>query len=252
MDAKISVSAVSYLNTVPFTYGLRQPSVSNYINLILNHPAECARRVEMRESKVGLVPVAALAFLPNHIIISDFCIGTNGEVRTVSLLSNSPLNEIKTIYLDSESKTSVQLVKVLAQKFWGKEFLWQPAIDARQKVGTNEGIVAIGDKVFKLEKEYDYNYDLAKEWKKMTGLPFVFAVWVSNGELPKYFIDSFNTALKFGVNNLDAALENYHLNGITKKEAKEYLTQNISYNFDAKKREAMDLFLTFGRSIAPG
>ncbi len=254
MRARLNVSAVSYLNTVPFVYGLRQPMVCDSINLSLDYPAECANRLRNGNADLGLVPAAILNDSKDYRIIGDFCIGANGKVRTVALFSNSPLEKIERIYLDFESRTSVLLVKVLANEFWNKSFEWvstNPSFSHRNLL-NNEGFVAIGDKVFGLEGEFKFIYDLSEEWKRMTGLPFVFAVWVANKTIGKQFTLLFNKALEHGVLHIPEALKESSWQGLLYNESLRYLTNNISYSLNNDKLTALKLFLKLGKKVAPG
>lgn len=254
MSALLRVSAVSYLNTAPFVYGLQQTPIASSIKLSLDFPAECSRKLLADDVDIGLVPVATLLDMPHYNIVSDYCLGTLGKVRTVSLLSNSPLENIETIFLDFQSRTSNLLVKILAKDLWNKEFQWvstetTPSI---ANIQLKQGIIAIGDKVFEFENSFVYNYDLATEWKKFTSLPFVFAVWAANKQVPNGFSETFGSALKFGVENIPLAIQSYSNTKLNPEEAYNYLTNNISYSLDQQKRKALELFLKFGSSLAPG
>src|SRR5450759_4990834 len=121
---KIRISAVKYANTYPFIYGLIESGFDKKAILETDHPADCAAKLISGKVDIGLIPVAALPLLKEHHIISDFCIGAIGNVRTVLLLSNCPFDEIETILLDYRSRSSVNLTKVLAKNSWKKEFKW--------------------------------------------------------------------------------------------------------------------------------
>ena len=121
---KIRISAVKYANTYPFIYGLMESGFDKKVILETDHPADCAAKLISGKVDIGLIPVATLPLLKEYHIISDYCIGANGNVRTVMLLSNCPFDEIETIYLDYRSRSSVNLSKVLAKNFWKREFRW--------------------------------------------------------------------------------------------------------------------------------
>lgn len=245
-EKKIRISAVSYLNTIPFIYGIENSKVSDEIDLSLDMPSDCAQKLLNGEVDLGLVPVAILPQMKQYHIISDYCIGAEGVVDSVALYSDVPLNEIENIYLDYQSKTSITLVQVLADKHWDISPNWKKATAGFENEikGTTAGVI-IGDRTFNLSKAYKYKYDLAEEWFKFTGLPFVFACWVSNKELPEAFITQFNKALESGVNNIDEAVAEYDQNSIQKKQLTTYLTEHISYPLDNEKRKAIDKFLGF-------
>jgi chorismate dehydratase len=243
---KIRISAVKYANTYPFIYGLKKSGFEKRVILETDHPADCASKLISRRVDIGLIPVAALPLLKEYHIISDYCIGANGNVRTVMLLSNCPFNEIRNIYLDYRSRSSINLTKVLAKNSWKKEFKWintSKTFDFRN-IGLQEATVLIGDQCFEYENNFKYKIDLAMEWKKFSGLPFVFATWTSNKQLDNDFIQEFNTALSVGVKNIDSVVAEFGKSGaITGEILKSYLLENIDYNLNEEKKAGLKLFL---------
>jgi chorismate dehydratase len=243
---KIRISAVRYANTYPFIWGLRESGFDKRVILETDHPAECAAKLISGKADIGLIPVAALPLIKSYNIISDYCIGANGKVRTVMLLSNCPFGSIKAINLDYRSKSSVNLTRVLAKNMWKKEFRWinTSEIFDFENIGIDEAVVLIGDQCFEFENSFKYKLDLAEEWKKQTGLPFVFACWTANRNIEKEFINEFNAALKSGVDNIEKVAKAYGTTGaIGEEELRDYLTNNIDYIFDDEKKKGMNLFL---------
>lgn len=243
----LKISAVSYLNTLPFVYGIKYSGELADYDLQLDVPAECARKFIKKQVDFALVPVAALKKMKNYWMIDEYCIGSNGKVRTVALLSKVPLDKINRVYLDFHSLTSVNLVKILAKHHWKISPQWVKLDEMTQyNLLRLESLVAIGDKVFLLEDEFEYIYDLAAEWKKFNGLPFVFACWVVQKGVKEEKIKRFIRALEWGVSRKQLAIE-YLFD--TKKfpcvDIKEYLEKNIDFIFDAPKRKAFDLFLNY-------
>lgn len=248
VDKTINISAVSYANTYPFLYGLLHKMSADVINISLDVPSECAQKLCEGKVDIGLIPVAKINDVPNATIISEYCIGAVGAVKTVLLMSQVPLEEIHEVFLDSESRTSVNLVKVLAKHYWKKNWQWQQAPKTFPIANMHQSIVLIGDKTSQHRKDYPYIYDLAEIWFEFTRKPFVFAVWVANTKLPDKFIKSFNSALSFGLYNIDSALDVYAQDS-QREELKDYLTNYISYDLDLKKKEGMDLFLKYLKTL---
>lgn len=243
---KIRISAVRYANTYPFIYGLTESGFDKKSVLETDHPSDCAAKVISGRSDLGLIPVAAIPYVGEPHIIGDYCIGTNGKVRTVQLMSNSIFEDIKEIYLDYRSRTSVNLIKVIAGNYWKKDFTWTSTSEGFdfKSIKSSEAVVLIGDQCFELEGFYRYKWDLGEEWKKFSGLPFVFACWVSNKPLQSDFVNEFNNALKLGVKNIDLVTERYGKSGpITGSELRKYLTENIDFSLNNEKKKAMNLFL---------
>ncbi|MBU8893928.1 MAG: menaquinone biosynthesis protein [Bacteroidales bacterium] len=245
--SKIRISAVSYINTLPFIYGIENSGILNQIELTKDIPSLCAQKLLENKVDLGLVPVAVIPKLTNHEIVSDFCIGASGPVRSVILGSNCPLDEIKTIYLDYHSRSSVMLTRILARHFWNINVNWADTTDGfENRIKENEAGVIIGDKALTAEKKFPFVYDLAEEWIKFTNLPFVFAAWVANKKLSESFINDFNAALSYGTKHIDDMVNSTIFSDIPKHiDPKEYLIKNIDYYLDDKKTEGMKLFLKY-------
>lgn len=240
----IKISAVSYLNTKPFLHGLYISSVKNKIKLTQDTPAQSAQKLLTGEIDIGLVPIAVIPQLKNPQIVSPFCIGANGKVKTVCLFSEVPLEEINTIYLDYQSRTSVLLVQLLMKEYWKKNVTFLPALEGYENsIKNNIAAVIIGDRAIANLGKYAYEYDLAEAWKQYTDLPFVFAAWVSNKEIELDFLDDFNAALQIGWSNRSQLLEQYKNYNSPYFSVKEYWSSNIQYELDSDKKQALELFL---------
>lgn len=243
---KVKISIVSYSNTLPFLYGLRQSDLINDIDLQLDIPSKCAEKLLTNQVDIGLVPVAILPQLPEYYILSDFCIGANKKVNSVILVSDVPLEEIDTILLDYQSKTSINLVQVLAKEYWKISPKFKHAtVGFENNINGKTAAVIIGDRTFNLSKPYQYIYDLAEEWYKFTGLPFAFACWVANKPISPEFVEKLNQALVFGVNHIQEAIKLSNNNGITFDQLQNYLTNDISYELTNDKRKSIQLFLDY-------
>lgn len=245
-NKKINVSVVSYLNSQPFVYGLQHSNISNDINLQLDIPAVCAKKLIEGTVDIGLIPVAIIPKLKEYYIISDYCIGAVGKVSSVMLYSNVPLKKIKGILLDYQSRTSVALVKILALYFWEINPIWlETSIDYEDKINDETAAVIIGDRTFGLEKKYAYVYDLAEEWQNYTQLPFVFACWVANKKTSPIFLNKFNNALKKGLDNRAQLIEELTRKSNYSIDVDTYLYENISYSYNLEKQKALALFLSY-------
>ncbi|MCX6335230.1 MAG: menaquinone biosynthesis protein [Bacteroidia bacterium] len=246
LSPKVRISAVRYANTYPFMYGLTETGFDKKVILSTDHPADCARKLINNEVDIGLIPVAALPMVKNYHIITDYCLGAYGKVRTVMLLGNSPLEKVRKINLDYRSRSSVSLARILAKNAWKKEFIWNDTDEAFDfiHIPDDEAVVRIGDQCFETEDRYKFKIDLAEEWFKFTGLPFAFACWTANRKLEKEFIKEFNEALKFGVSNIHAVVEKYGKTGVIRGEdLRIYLTENMNFDLNDDKRKAIKLFL---------
>jgi chorismate dehydratase len=238
---KVRVGAVSYLNTKPLVYGFEQGMMSDEIDLITDYPSRIATMLLNDEIDVGLVPVTIIHELKHHYLISDFGIACDGEVASVGLFSDVPLSKIEKILLDYQSLASVELLKVLINEYWkiDPEIEMTSANYLKNIKATTAGLV-IGDRAFEQRKISPYVFDLGFEWKKFTGLPFVFAAWISNKELGRSFIESFNKANLTGLQNIDHIVAQ---NSFTSFDLKAYYSSYIRYFLDDNKKRGMNFFL---------
>jgi chorismate dehydratase len=242
VDRKIRIGAVSYLNTKPLIYGLKDGHINNEMELVMDYPAKIAQMLLEDEIDIGLVPVAIIPKLKKHFILTDYCIGCYGAVSSVSIFAENPIEELTTILLDYQSRTSVMLAKILVKHYWKLNIEWvnTNGEDYRDQIKGSVGGLVIGDRAFQQQKVSPFVYDLGEAWKKHTGLPFVFAAWVSNKEIPVTFINEFNRTMAFGLNHLEQIVADNKRDDVNLME---YYTKNIHYNLDENKRKGLALFL---------
>ncbi len=241
MERKIRVGAVSYLNTKPLIYGFESGMMKDEIDLLVDYPSRIATMLINDEIDAGLVPVSIIPEIKEHYIISDYCISCDGEVGSVGLFSDVSLSKIKKILLDYQSRTSVELLKILIKDYWKIDPIIEMAsYDYQSEIkGSTAGLV-IGDRAFKQRKFSPYIFDLGLEWKNFTGLPFVFAAWVSNKKLRESFLESFNNANLIGLQNIDEVIR---LNATDLVDLNLYYNQYIKYQLNAVKKNVMYGFL---------
>jgi chorismate dehydratase len=224
---KVRLSAVSYLNTKPFLYGIFKHKISLDLDIQLDIPSVCAEKLQRGEADIALVPVAIIPYLSHPKIVTDYCIATRGKVRTVCLFGESPIETWDNLYLDFHSRSSVQMTKMLLEKHWRTQpNLLQSQEGYIDKIKGTTGGLVIGDRTFSLHERF----------------PYVFAAWVTNGDLPKDFLSEFNEALSIGLDSIPQLVslmpdEYAHFN------LSNYFTENIQYQWDASKEESMTFFL---------
>lgn len=231
-------------------YGLKKSILAKEIELSLDIPSKVAAKLAFNLADVGLIPVAGLEDLDDYQIISNYCIGSIGKVKTVVLASDVPLDEIETVLMDYQSRSSVLLAKVLAKFYWKKSFNWENTCNDFQNVsiqGKTAGIV-IGDRVFDIENKFRYIYDLSEEWYNFTHLPFVFAVWAANSKISEFFEMAFNSALAFGIENMSEIVRMEQSN-YKNVDIADYFNRNISFEFDEAKKAGMKKFLELAQKL---
>ncbi|MBS1574261.1 MAG: menaquinone biosynthesis protein [Bacteroidetes bacterium] len=241
---KIKVGIVSYLNTRPLIYGLQEPPLSHQLELIEAYPSRLADMLVNDEIDLGLIPVAAIPKLKEYHIVGDYCIGAEGEVASVCLFSEVPVEKIEKIYLDYQSRSSVALLKWLIKEYWGihPELIETADENYIHEIkGKSAGLV-IGDRALRQRKVSTFMYDLGAEWRFVTGLPFVFAAWVANKALPTDFEPAFNVANSLGLKHIDEIVARHPFPDY---DLKKYYSFHISYKLDERKRKGMELFLSY-------
>ncbi|MBL0358733.1 MAG: menaquinone biosynthesis protein [Chitinophagaceae bacterium] len=244
---KIKVGAVSYLNTKPLIYGFEKGMMQDELDLLIDYPSKIAQSLLDNTIDIGLVPVAIIPEMEQHYIIGDYCIAADGEVASVCLFSQVPLQEITKVLLDYESRTSVMLVQYLIKEYWKIHPVFQnTGTDFINEIKGSTAAVVIGDRALLQRKVFPYVYDLAAAWKAHTGLPFVFAAWVSNKPMPEQFIADFNKANEYGFEHLDEVLK---ANPFDAFDLEQYYTHFIQYRLDDSKRKGLQLFLNWCSQI---
>jgi len=248
LERKIRIGAVSYLNTKPLLYGLEHGQMSNEVELVLDYPANLVRLLQSNQIDIGLIPVGALPSLGDYHIISDYCIGTEGEVASVAVFSEVPMEEIDTVLLDYQSRTSVMLCKILFEKHWKKKVQFIDAKDESyiDNIRGNVAGLVIGYRALKIRDKFKFKFDLGLAWKEMTGLPFVFAVWVRKKEISGEFIPLFNEANGMGLSKINLIIDH---NNESSYPMDMYFRKNISYRLTEGMRESMSLYLSFLKNI---
>lgn len=234
---------MSYLNTKPLVYGFEKGQMAEQTELVFEYPAKVAAMLLNDEIDVGLIPVAVIPKLSEYHIISRYCIGASASVASVCLFCEVPLAEITHILVDYQSRTSAALLKILLKHHWKIEPELINTQDGYQSgiTGTTAGLV-IGDRALQQRNTSTFIYDLADEWRAFTGLPFLFAAWVSNKELDNDFTEQFDRTTGEGLQHIDEIVA---ANASPHYDLKKYYTINIDYHLDEQKEQALSLFMQY-------
>jgi len=249
LDRKIRVGAVSYLNTKPLLYGILQSAVMDEIDLIIEYPARIAAMLLEDRIDIGLVPVAIIPELKEYHINGNYCIGSNGAVASVCLFSEIPIERVEKVLLDYQSRTSVELARILLKEYWKTApELVEAGKDIRDQIRGTTAAVIIGDRALEQRQTSPYVYDLAEAWKDLTGLPFVFAAWISNKPLDPAFIARFDEANRRGIGQIDNVVAE---NPYSVFDLHDYFTDFLDYKLDDLKRQGLKKFLSYLPISAP-
>jgi len=277
---KPRISVVQYLNTAPLVWGMLHGAERGRFDLEFTTPARCADAVARGQADVGIVPSIEVPRIEGAEIVSGVSIASKGLVKSVLLLSKVPMEEIRSVAMDNSSRTSAALVTVLLRRFYGLDFQSAPADpQLEQMLKRADAALLIGDPALtfllklegsrserqelkvegrRLKSEEPYPdsptfatrptdilvYDLAAEWKKFTGLPFVFAVWAGRPEAGlAEFARDFQESRDQGLRHLDAIASEWAPRlQLAESALKLYLAENINYDLDEENLEGLRLF----------
>src|SRR3984893_11769376 len=176
--SRLRISAISYLNTAPLMWDFEQGKAGGAFDISYTLPSDCARALAEGTADIGIIPAAAYAEIPGLQVLPDVAIASRRAVRSILLVSKVPVEKIRTVALDTSSMTSVALTKILFEKWLGGgPAFTSMAPDLHQMLAPHDGGLLIGDPALKVDRARYHTLDLAEEWIRHTGKPFVFAFW---------------------------------------------------------------------------
>jgi chorismate dehydratase len=248
---RLRVCAVSFLNTCPLVWGLQYGPQKDLFDLSFEIPSVCADRLAAGTVDIGLVPVIeakrqGLEFAP------DLGIACNGPVRSILLVSHVPAPEIRTIAVDCSSRTSVALTElVLRERFGVAPQLSPHGPQLAAMLETSDAGLLIGDSALRFHPdELPYHvYDLGQEWKWMTGLPMVFAVWAARpGVIDPAVVSVLRASYDFGRESMEEIIHQESLRrGFSDELVRQYLTHYIHFELTLDFHRGMERFLESAR-----
>jgi len=256
---RLRISAISYLNTAPLMWDFEQGEAARDFDISYTLPSTCARALAGGTADIGIIPAAAYAEIPGLQVLPEVAIASRRAVRSILLVSKVPVDKVRKVALDTSSMTSVALTKVLFEKWLGGGRTFTAmAPDIEQMLAGHDAGLLIGDPALKIDRRRYHTLDLAEEWIRHTGKPFVFAFWaVRRAALPEAS-PSLDLPAVFQ-NSRDHGLEASSLNQIAHEwaprldisdaDVRNYLTQNIHYHLDAGCLEGLQLFYRYAAEI---
>jgi chorismate dehydratase len=245
----LKISVVQYLNSVPLIWGMLHGRQQGVHELQFATPAHCADAVRDGRVDIGIIPVIEYHRMDDMQIIAGISIASKSRVRSVLLLSKLPIEKIQSVAVDTSSRTSVAFLRILLGKFYSRTANMLPAAPRPEEMMKRaDAALVIGDPALTYRGSARV-YDLAAEWKKFTGLPFVFAFWAGHRDknLSKWRKD-FEESREFGLAHVDDIAAEYALKlNMEPAEVKVYLTENIDYSLDEENCRGLRLFFKLAR-----
>ena len=255
----LSISAISYLNTAPLMWDFEHGEAGRDFDISYTLPSACARALAAGTADIGIIPAAAYTQVPGLMILPGVAIASRRPVRSILLVSKVPVDKIRNVALDTSSMTSVALTKVLFEKWLGGGRTFTPmAPNIDQMLDSHDAGLVIGDPALQIDRSHYFTLDLAEEWIRHTGKPFVFAFWAVRQDALREAAPLQDLATIFQKSR-DHGLDPASLDHITREWAprlglsetnvRSYLTENIHYQLDAACLQGLQLFYRYADEI---
>lgn len=252
---RLRISAISYLNTAPLMWDFEHGDAAKAFDISYTVPSLCAAELAAGSADIGIIPAAAYASIPGLSILPGVAIASRRPVRSILLVSKVPFEQIRSVALDTSSLTSVALTKVLFAKWWGTgRTFTSMAPDVEKMMAEHDAGLVIGDPALMVDRSRYLTYDLAEEWIRLTGKPFVFAFWAVRQSCLKDASHALDLAAIFQ-NSRDHGLEPASVAriarewaprlGLSESEILTYLTENIYYDLDLACLDGLQLFYRY-------
>ena len=265
---KLRISAISFLNTAPlvwdFEHGERAKELAKEFAISYTVPSLCADALRKGEADIGIIPAITYQTIPDLFVIPDIAIAARGPVRSILLVSKAPVKDIRSVAVDTSSRTSVALLEILFRKGWlaKEDYSKIPTMaptepDLEKMLATNDAALLIGDSALRVDRSKYRVIDLAEAWHNATGKPFVFAFWAIRKEALATFGDAGRLSAVFAQSR-DQGLQ--HVGelanqwagkiGISQSEIRHYLTRSIHYSLEQHATAGLSLFFDLASEFA--
>jgi chorismate dehydratase len=261
---RLRISAISYLNTAPLMWDFDHADAGRGFEISYTLPSACARALAAGGADIGIIPAAAYTQIPGLMILPGVAIASLRPVRSILLVSRVPTDKIRTVALDTSSMTSVALTKVLFEKWLGGGRTFTAmAPDLDKMLAQHDAGLVIGDPALQIDRSRYLTLDLAEEWIRHTGKPFVFAFWAVRQDALRedalHEADLAQDLARVFQQSRDHGLEPRSLDHLTREwaprlglkepDVRSYLTENIYYQLDAPCLEGLQLFYRYAEEI---
>jgi len=252
MRRPLRISAISYLNTAPLMWDFEHGSAGADFDISYTIPSGCAAALREGTADIGIIPSAAYATIPGLVILPGVAIAAQHAVRSILLVSRKPLEEVRSVAMDTSSMTSVALCTVLLERWLGGRREYVPmAPDLDAMLSACDAGLLIGDPALLVDRTRYLTVDLAEEWRRHTGKAFVFAFWAVREEALKELAPKVDLAAVFQRSrdhglvpeNLAKICEEWSTRlGLSQSDVRSYLTENIHYSLDSVCLEGLELY----------
>ncbi len=275
---KLRISIVQYLNTAPLVWGFTNGPLRGKYDLSFTVPSQCAEQLRTGQADVAIIPAIEYQRIPDLVILPDMAIASKKQVRSLLIIAKKPLEQVKTFALDASSRSTQTLTRILCAEKWkiAPEFA-EASPELGAMLQQADAALLIGDPALRIavgiEKdswpgsegqticqaatlgitsaEMLYVYDVVGEWRSLTGLPAVLAVWAARRDIasPEVAAD-FLASRDFGLSRIpeisfDAARELE----LPQRTLESYLRHNIDFSLDAENRHGLELYFAYAANL---
>ena len=268
---KLRISIVEFLNTAPLVWGFTDGPLAGKYELLFAVPSQCAEDLRAGRADVGIIPSIEYQRMEDAVALPGMAIAAKHEVRSLLVISKVPIEMAKSFALDTNSRSSVGMAKILSRRQWNinPEFIDMPP-DPEEMLGRADAALVIGDPALRLRLRVDgllakvppsvnarrspgdccccggedeqlvkgvetlFVYDIAQQWREMTGLPAVLAIWVARrGVITPEIAGDFQASREYGLAHMGEIAEGAALKlDLPPRELERYITENIDYSLD--------------------
>jgi chorismate dehydratase len=271
---KLRISVVEYLNTAPLVWGFTDGPLAGRYELSFTVPSLCAEALRRGEVDVAIIPAIEYQRMDGVVVLPGMAVAAKHEVRSILVVAKKPMDTARRVALDSSSRSSAALVRLLCSEHWGirPEFFEAPPDPAAMLAGADAALV-IGDPALRIALKMDalaakvpasgemccqgdpkeapvpgyetlFVYDVAYQWREMTGRPCVLAMWVGRREtITPQVVEDFLASKAYGMEHIEEIAEGAAEKLDLPPEGLErYLRENIDFGFDAENRAGLELY----------
>jgi chorismate dehydratase len=261
---KLRISIVEFLNTAPLVWGFTDGPLAGKYDLSFAVPSQCAEDLRAGRADVGIIPAIEYQRMDDVVALPGMAIASKNEVRSLLAVSKVPIEMAKSFALDTNSRSTVGLARILSQRHWNiaPEFIDMPP-DPEKMLARADAALVIGDPALRLRLKVDaleaktpsgedccccgsedeqpvkgvetlFVYDMVQQWREMTGLPSVLAIWVARrGALTPEMVADFQASREYGLAHIGEIAEGAALKlELPPRELERYLVENIDFSLD--------------------
>ena len=241
----VRIGIVDYLNSWPLAWGFLSGRLEAGFEVSYDAPARVAQMLAAGDLDVGLIPSIEVQRIPGLSVVPGLCVAATHEVRSVLLVSEMPFEKVRRVALDENSRTSAALVRiVLADGYGVVARTSERAPRLEEMLGAADAALVIGDPALHVDRQRYRILDLAAEWRRLTGRPFVFAVWAVREGVPEEdMVPALQSSLGAGLEEMDAIIDRAVAElGLAREVVERYLLQHLNYVMGSDELAGLEEF----------